>query len=74
MLSAALQLSASSITSPSGELSLNVDVNPEGQPYYSLSYKGKTIVEPSKLGLKADETTFADGFMIAGVDTVTVDR
>ena len=74
MLSAALQLSASSITSPSGELSLNVDVIPEGQPYYSLSYKGKTIVEPSKLGLKADETTFADGFMIAGVDTVTVDR
>ena len=74
MLSAALQLSASSITSPSGELSLNVDVNPEGQPYYSLSYKGKTIVEPSKLGLKADETSFIDGFTIAGIDTVTVDR
>ena len=74
MLSAALQLSASRITSPSGELSLNVDVNPEGQPYYSLSYKGKTIVEPSKLGLKADETSFIDGFTIAGIDTVTVDR
>ncbi|MDE5868865.1 MAG: glycoside hydrolase family 97 protein, partial [Muribaculaceae bacterium] len=50
------------------------DVNSQGQPYYTLDYKGKKIVEPSKLGIRADETVFADGFSIAGIDTITVDR
>ena len=74
MLTGALQMAAVGITSPSGNLQLNVDVDAEGHPFYSLSYKGKEIVEPSKLGIRADETVFADGFSIAGVDTVTVDR
>ena len=74
MLTGALQMAAVGITSPSGNLQLNVDVDAEGHPFYSLSYKGKEIVEPSKLGIRADETVFADGFSIAGVDTVMVDR
>ncbi|MBD5190110.1 MAG: glycoside hydrolase family 97 protein [Bacteroidales bacterium] len=74
MLTGALQMAAVGITSPSGNFQLNVDVDAEGHPFYSLSYKGKEIVEPSKLGIRADETVFADGFSIAGVDTVTVDR
>ncbi|MBD5386358.1 glycoside hydrolase family 97 protein [bacterium] len=74
MLTGALQMAAVGITSPSGNLQLNVDVDAEGHPFYSLSYKGKEIVEPSKLGIRADETVFADGFSIVGVDTVTVDR
>ncbi|MDE6027430.1 MAG: glycoside hydrolase family 97 N-terminal domain-containing protein, partial [Muribaculaceae bacterium] len=74
MLAAAIQLGATVITSPSGELLLNVDVDAQGHPYYTLDYKGKKIVEPSKLGIRADETVFADGFTIAGIDTVTVDR
>ena len=74
MLTGAMQMAAVGITSPSGNLQLNVDVDAEGHPFYSLSYKGKEIVEPSKLGIRADETVFADGFSIAGVDTVTVDR
>ncbi|MDE6716906.1 MAG: glycoside hydrolase family 97 protein [Muribaculaceae bacterium] len=74
MLAGAMQLGATTITSPSGDLLLNVDVDSQGHPVYSLDFKGKRILEPSKLGIKADETVFADGFTIAGIDTVTVDR
>ncbi|MDE7413397.1 MAG: glycoside hydrolase family 97 protein [Muribaculaceae bacterium] len=74
MLAGAMQMAATSITSPSGSFILNVDVDDQGCPYYSLDYKGKEIVRPSKLGIRADETVFADGFSIAGIDTVTIDR
>lgn len=74
MLASVLEMTAVSIDSPDGNLHLDVDVNAEGQPFYSLNYKGKTIVKPSLLGLKADETAFTSGFSIAGTDTVTVDR
>lgn len=62
------------ITSPSGQLRLNVNVDADGVPLYSLDYKGKELVRPSALGLVADETVFANGFNITGFDTVTVDR
>lgn len=74
MLTGAMNMAAVGITSPSGDLRLDVDVDASGVPIYTLEYKGKTIVEPSRLGLKADETAFTDGFRIAGIDTVTIDR
>ena len=74
MSSAALTGAAVDISSPNGALRLNVDVDSAGTPVYSLDYKGKQLVAPGKLGLKADETAFTDGFRIVGVDTVTVDR
>ncbi|MDE6670359.1 MAG: glycoside hydrolase family 97 protein [Muribaculaceae bacterium] len=74
MLTGAMNMAAVGITSPSGDLRLDVDVDASGVPIYTLEYKGKTIVAPSRLGLKADETVFADGFRIEDIDTVTVDR
>lgn len=74
MSTAALTGAAVDISSPNGALRLNVDVDSAGTPVYSLDYKGKQLVAPGKLGLKADETAFTDGFRIVGVDTVTVDR
>lgn len=62
------------ITSPSGQLRLNVNVDSDGVPLYSLDYKGKELVRPSALGLVADESVFANGFSITGFDTVTVDQ
>lgn len=43
---------AESITSPNGLLKLNVSVNEKGEPVYELSYKGKEVIKPSKLGLE----------------------
>lgn len=74
MLAGVMDMAAVGITSPSGNLSLNVDVDFSGAPVYSLDYKGKSIILPSRLGLKADETEFVNGFRVAGIDTVTVDR
>ena len=74
MLTAAINMAAVSITSPSGSLRLDVSTDSLGTPIYSLDYKGKTLVSPSRLGLKADEVAFTDGFSVTGIDTVTVDR
>ncbi len=74
MLATAINVAAVSVVSPSGDLRLNVDVDAAGTPVYSLDYKNKNIVAQSRLGLTADETSFADGFQIAAIDTVTVDR
>lgn len=74
MLAAGLSASAAEIASPDGMLRLTVDLDPQGAPFYSVAYKGAPLVENSRLGLTADETSFNDGFRIASVDTLTVDR
>ncbi len=74
MLAGVMKMAAVGITSPNGELLLNVDVDAKGIPYYSLDYKGHPLVKQSRLGLKADELALTDGFSITGTDTVTVDR
>lgn len=74
LLIGALAASAADITSPDGNLKLTVDLDQQGAPFYSLDYKGKQLVEKSRLGLTADETKFNNGFRIESIDTVTVDR
>lgn len=74
MLAGVIEMAAAGITSPNGELVLNVDVDTNGSPYYTLDYKGKPLVKQSRLGLRADELDLTDGFSIIGTDTVTVDR
>ena len=74
LLAAAFSAGAAGISSPSGNLVLNVSVNDSGTPTYSLSYKSKMLVADSRLGLVADEMGFADNFTISATDTMTVDR
>ena len=45
-------VSAQSLKSPNGELELNFSVDAVGTPVYELHYKGKPIINPSKLGLE----------------------
>lgn len=44
------------VQSPSGNLVLNFDIDDKGQPGYSLSYKGKSVIERSALGFEANNT------------------
>lgn len=74
LLATAMEMAAVSITSPNGAFLLNVDVNAEGTPVYSLDYKGKPVIKSSRLGIVTKETDFTKGFHIAGNDTATVDR
>lgn len=41
---------AEQLTSPGGALTMNFSLSPAGEPVYSLQYKGKRVIEPSKLG------------------------
>ncbi|MDR0412348.1 MAG: glycoside hydrolase family 97 protein [Dysgonamonadaceae bacterium] len=43
---------AQTLTSPNGNLSMNFSLQAGGTPTYSLTYKGKTVINPSKLGLE----------------------
>lgn len=74
MLAGAINMAAVSLSSPSGDLRLTVDLDGRSAPVYSVDYKGNALVTASPLGLTADETSFTDGFRIAATDTVTVDR
>ena len=66
---------AESITSPDGQLRLNFSVNPQGEPVYELSYKGKAVIKPSKLGLELkNDTGLMKGFTLAGTETSTFDE
>ena len=71
MLTAVFSMTAAEITSPNGEITLNVDVNSQGQPYYNLSYKGKPVITDSRLGLAAKEAKFTDKFKILSTDTAS---
>lgn len=74
MLAAVISMAAASITSPSGDIRVDVTTDAGGKPVYSVFYKGKQVLAPSHLGIVADETKFTDGFTITGIDTLTVDR
>ena len=74
ILACVLSAGAADITSPDGNLNLNVEVNSEGIPYYNLSYKGKPVITDSKLGLAAKEAKFTDKFKIIGTDSSSFDE
>ena len=66
---------AESITSPNGLLKLNVSVNEKGEPVYELSYKGKEVIKPSKLGLELkDDPGLMDGFTLSDAKTSSFDE
>lgn len=66
---------AESITSPNGQLQLNFSVNVQGEPVYELSYKGKTVIKPSKLGLELkNDPGLMNGFTLSDAQTTTFDE
>ena len=66
---------AESITSPNGQLQLNFSVDAQGEPIYELSYKGKAVIKPSKLGLELkDAPGLMNGFTLANTQTSTFDE
>ena len=74
-LCAASMLKAQNLTSPNGELQMNFSVNAQGEPVYELSYKGRAVLKPSKLGLELkDDPGLMSGFTIADVETSTFDE
>jgi alpha-glucosidase len=61
--------------SPDGQISVLVDKSSGGLPKYSVSFKGRTFIAPSELGLRLDVAGFgAKGFDSTGATTRAVDE
>ncbi len=65
---------AGNISSPSNNISVYISIV-DGVPVYSAFYKGKTVIAPSKLGLKlADAPDFVNGFECINQSTSSFDE
>ena len=72
---AAPALQAQELQSPNGELVMTFELQPGGTPSYSLTYKGKTVIAPSTLGMKLKETSsLCDGMEVEGSECTSQDE
>lgn len=68
-------LSAQTIKSPDGNLSVTFSLNDKGTPVYQVDYKGKSVINPSTLGIElAEENSLMDKFRINKTTTSTFDE
>lgn len=71
---AVLCAAAEEIKSPDGKITVNVEVK-DGVPEYSMTFDGKTVIKPSKLGLElVNDKDLMSGFEIAGIKTTSFDE
>ena len=64
------------LKSPNGKFVMEFTLLNDGTPSYSLNYKGKAVVKPSKLGLelKNDEKSLLNDFAVIDTKTSTFDE
>ena len=66
---------AQNIESPDRRLTLSFGLTGDGEPTYQLSFKGKPIIQKSKLGIQLkDQPSFAGGFTLVKNTTSTTDE
>lgn len=62
-------------SSPNGKIKLKFSLHPSGMANYSVEYKGKTVIESSRLGIQLkDSVNFGKVFRIKSVDSVRVNE
>ena len=68
--------SAQELKSPNEKLTMVFSLQPDGTPFYSLNYKDKVVIKPSKLGLelKNDLASFFNNFTVVNTKTSTFDE
>ena len=69
-------LSAQTLKSPDGNLVMAFKLNESGTPTYSLTYKGKTVISTSRLGLelKNDKNSLLGDFAVSGTKNTSFDE
>ena len=67
---------AQQLKSPDEKLVMSFSLQNDGSPSYSLNYKGKVVVKPSKLGLelKNDKKSLVNDFTIIDTKTAVFDE
>ena len=63
-----------SVTSPSGDITVAFSVNEDGAPHYQVSAYGQVVIGKSSLGLEAAETELAYGFKVKEVTRAKADQ
>lgn len=61
------------ICSLNGQVVFTVDCK-SGKPFYTVSYKGKTVYDKAPLGLKIGGVDYSENVTVDAVETVTVSR
>ena len=68
-------ISAENMTSPAGNVSVDFRLDEKGSPVYSVIYKGKQVVKPSRLGFDIYyHADLLDGFEVKEVSTSSFDE
>lgn len=62
-----------SVTSPDGSMVVTVAVE-AGKPFYTVHYRGKTVLEPSPLGLQTNEGSFISNMKFIVKDEAKVNK
>lgn len=67
---------AQQLQSPDKQLLMTFSLLSDGTPSYTLSYKGKVVIKPSKLGfeLKNDKKSLRNDFVLTDTKTATFDE
>ena len=67
---------AQQLKSPDGSFTMDFTLQNGGVPSYSLTYKGKAVIKPSKLGLelKNDKKSLLNDFTVIDTQTSTFDE
>lgn len=55
---------ASQVDSPDGRIRVDVQIDAEGSPHYSIAFQDQIVLEPSQLGLKRDDADFSYGLSL----------
>ena len=73
-LGLARRVHASEVTSPTGEMKLTFTLR-DSKPYYSVSFRGKPVIKPSRLGYELHNAeSLLEGFTQTGEKTSTFDE
>ena len=62
------------VNSPDGNLQVAITVRGGGLPAYSVSYRGKTMLETSPLGLRANIGNFTSSMTLTGQASKSIDK
>lgn len=67
---------AQQLTSPDGNQVMRFSLEADGTPVYALTYKGKAVIKPSKLGfyLKNDKRSLLDSFFVDSIYNASFDE
>lgn len=70
-----IPVNAEKFTSPSGTVVVDFNLSYSGEPIYSMAFKGKEVIKPSKLGFELiGKPNLCDGFSLLKTSSSTFDE